>query len=246
MAHTLAVREWVTGLLARCPSDCPLCRSRANGGLLCPACTHELGRAMQAAVPRCPCCCLVLDAKGICHDCSRIAPAYDRIIAAFDYAFPGNLLIHQFKQQRRFVSAKMLSALLWHQIRLAQFGLANDTILLPVPASRASLKLRGFNPAGELARSLGRRLGLRCRTDVLFRHRETGQQKYLGRQQRASALVGLYGCHGSVSGWRVALVDDVMTTGSTLNSLAVLLKEAGAVSVCGLVLARTPLRERAN
>ena len=246
MAHTTVLREWVGAILACCPGDCPLCGTRTSGGLLCSDCTHEVCRSLRVTTPRCRCCALVLDRNGECPDCRSIRPHYDRVIVAFDYAFPGTLLIHQLKRQRRLLVARVLSSLLAHQVRAGFPALANDTMLLPVPASRNSLRERGFSPAAEVARHLGYALRLPCRTDILFRHHESAPQKHQGRRQRLAGACGLYGCSSAVAGRAVALVDDVMTTGATLDGLAAVVRQAGARSVCGLVLARTPLRERTD
>lgn len=244
MAHTAILREWLEAFLACCPGDCPLCGTRTSGGMLCHDCTHAVCYSFLSGGPRCARCRLALDRHGACPDCRTLQPRYERVVAAFDYAFPGTLLVHQLKRQRRFLVARLLAALLAHQVRASTPALANDTMLLPVPASRASLLERGFNPAAEVARHLGRALHLPCRTDVLFRTRESAPQKQRGRLQRLAGAEGLYGCSAAVRGRAVALVDDVMTTGATLDGLSAVVLQAGARSVCALVLARTPLRER--
>ena len=246
MAHRTLLREWFGAILTCCPGDCPLCGTRTSGGLLCPDCELEVCRSLCAMTPRCVCCALMLDRHGDCPDCRARQPHYDRVIVAFDYAFPGTLLIHQLKRQRRLLVARVLSSLLAHQVRAGFPALANDTMLLPVPASRNSLRERGFSPAAEVARHLGHALRLPCRTDVLFRHHESAPQKQQGRQQRLAGALGLYGCSRAVAGRAVALVDDVMTTGATLDSVAAVVRQAGARSVCGFVIARTPLRGRTD
>lgn len=244
MAYTIRLREWLGAVLARCPADCPLCGVRAAGGGLCTTCELALHRSVLKGGPRCSRCALSLDLQGICHDCEALKPAFDKVFMAFDYVFPGTLLIHQLKRQRRFLLARMLADDLARQVRASTSPPSGDTILLPVPASQRSLRERGFSPAAELARHLGRALGLPCRTDVLYRCQEVAPQKLLARRQRLAAVPDLYACHGGVNGRAVALVDDVMTTGATLHSLSQVLKQAGAASVSALVVARTPLRER--
>lgn len=114
------------------------------------------------------------------------------------------------------------------------------TLLLPIPASRASLMRRGFNPAGELARALGQRLAVPVRHGLLVRTREGPKQSELGRVARLRESVDMFVARGSLSGHHVGLVDDVMTTGGTLGAATDALLDQGAASVSVLVAARTP------
>ncbi len=226
--------------VARIPSACGLCQGAASGGSLCQFCKAAVLRSVSANMPRCPVCFLALPAGAECADCSRHAPAFDRIIAAFDYAPPGDLLIHYLKAGRRFTSAAMLSGLLADAVRHAAPALPEHAILVPVPASRASILARGFNPAAEIARGLASIWNMECRPGLLRRAQEGTRQTHLGRRERASSVQYLYDCPSRVDGAVIAVVDDVMTTGSTLNSIALQFKAAGAAAVHGVVLARTP------
>ncbi|WP_353153309.1 ComF family protein [Pollutimonas bauzanensis] len=230
--------------IALVPTSCVLCQGRAKGGSLCVFCHAAVMRSMLDGRPRCLACCLALDAAMQCPDCVQRLPAFDRVIAAFDYAAPGDLLIHYLKAGRRFTSAAMLAGLLAQAVRHATLALPDDAILVPVPASRASIRERGFNPAAEVARCLARQLGMACRPGLLLRAQEGRRQTHLGRIERVSSSLALYSCPMRVDGAAIVVVDDVMTTGSTLHSIAQVLKAAGAASVCGLVLARTPYVSR--
>lgn len=115
--------------------------------------------------------------------------------------------------------------------------------LVPIPASRASLRRRGFNPAAELARALGRQCRLPCRAQWLQRTGYAPKQATLTREARLTAPRLLYTCPQPVTGATVALVDDVMTTGSTLDAAALVLRAAGAARVVALVAARAPAGE---
>jgi ComF family protein len=230
-------------LIARLPSDCALCQGQAQGGRLCPGCLADATRSMGSSQPRCKVCALALATGQGCPDCAVRKPAFDRIIAAFDYAPPGDLLIQHFKAGRRFAYARMLAGMLACQARLATPALSRHTILVPVPASRASIIKRGFNPAAEVARCLARQLQLACRPDLLLRVQEGAKQTRLNRAQRAMNTQILYACPQRLDQAAIAVVDDVLTTGSTLHSIALQFRAAGASSVCGLVLARTPCRQ---
>lgn len=120
---------------------------------------------------------------------------------------------------------------------------ADAPVLVPIPSSDASLRRRGFNPAGELATSLGSLLGLRVRRDVLRRRREGPRQTHSARAARLHATAGLFETVGGLDGCSIGLVDDVMTTGATVNDACAALLRAGAARVTVLVAARTPLRQ---
>jgi ComF family protein len=238
----LRVRRRYESVLECVPTSCPLCQGRARGGRLCHGCLGDVTRSMRGAAPRCPICCLALAHHGGCPDCLLRAPAFERIIAAFDYALPGEVLIRHLKVANRFAHARMLAELVAHAVNIAVPAAPGHTILVPVPASRASIYRRGFNPAAEVARCLSWQLSLRYRPDLLLRTHEGVKQTSLSRVQRAQSAQRLYRCARRVDGAHIAVVDDVATTGSTLHSIAREFKAAGAASVCGLVIARTPYR----
>ncbi len=258
---------WLRALLARVPADCPRCGARARGGRPCPAC---LPAPIRAGDPRrCPVCAQRL--AGLpCPDCARRPPAFDRVIAAFDYEAAGRELILLYKARRRFELSGALADLLVEAVETARlpgaegFGIAGtvgaarivrgvgaaetagaaevfpprSTILVPVPARREAILRRGFNPAAELARALSARMGLRCEPGMLLRTGEGVKQALLDRAARRAAPREAYRCGPVPRGCHVAVVDDVLTTGGTLDGIARALKAAGAATVTGLVLAR--------
>jgi len=237
------------GLAAACgkiPTSCPLCASSARGGCLCAACQQEFAAA-KAHGKRCARCDLIGFSADECPDCLALSPAFERVIAAFDYAAPGDVLIQQFKQTR-FQTARLLADVL--AATAAQIDLPPwwpQAVLVPIPSTRTALRRRGFNPAAELARQLSRRLPLRMRMDWLLRHPAAHRQppqKQLSREARLWMQQGAYVCPLALSNAHVVLVDDVMTTGATLHSAANVLLDAGAATVWGLVAARAPAIER--
>jgi ComF family protein len=160
-------------------------------------------------------------------------------MAAFDYRPPADALIQMLKTRLRLSMAPVLARLLAAAIR-REGGLPTGVLLVPVPASRASLRLRGMNPAGEIARSLAAEMALPLARGALRRRRETARQTSLGRRARQTGAAGLFVGSSRVRGRHVAVVDDVMTTGSTVQAAAEALLAAGAASVTILVAARTP------
>lgn len=113
-------------------------------------------------------------------------------------------------------------------------------VLVPVPLHPRRLRERGYNQSGLLARELCRLTSLPVEEDTLFRHRNSGAQiRARDSEERRSNVLGAFGCRNEkLGGRRVLLIDDVCTTGATLNSCAIALKKAGVTSVWGLALAR--------
>jgi ComF family protein len=246
-ATVTALRGGCRAAMARLPVDCLLCGQRTRADGLCPPCLAELVGSMRGAAPRCPVCALALNGLGRCPDCAMQRPAFDRVVAAFDYAHPGDLLVRRLKAGRRFDCAPMLAAVLARQIQYRRApaecagpGLARRTIVAPVPSGKASVRRRGFNPAAEVARCLARQLHLAYNPALVQRVRQGGSQKYLSHSARLRNTRNMYRCGGNVARAHVAVVDDVLTTGGTAHSIALQLKAAGAASVSVWVLARTP------
>ncbi|MBV7482851.1 ComF family protein [Bordetella sp. BOR01] len=237
------LRSAARRMLAGLASDCPLCGGLAAGGLLCPGCAVDIGRTMHDGGPRCARCALRLEAAAqSCPDCARAAPAFTRTIAAFDYEPPFDSLIGRYKAERRYGLATALAQLLADATARQVVRLHPATLLIPIPSSQASLRRRGFNPAAELAAGLAAALRLPLRRGVLQRVREGPRQAAGNRQARRQGAQGLFHCGQPVPGCRVGLVDDVMTTGSTVDAAARALLQAGAAEVTVLVAARTPVR----
>jgi ComF family protein len=112
--------------------------------------------------------------------------------------------------------------------------------LLPVPLSANRLRERGFNQTVEIGRAVSRATGTAMRLDACERTRDTPAQLDLPLAERAKNVRGAFHCPRLLEGARVAVLDDVMTTGSTLDEIAATLKRAGAAYVCNWVVARTP------
>lgn len=259
MAHMRMLREFLqktSALRAGIPLECLLCSRRTPGGL-CVWCQTAVLESTSNAVRRCLRCDLLLDLREPgCPDCGSLSPFLQGVVAAFDYAWPGELLIRALKRQGRFSVAPLLADLLAERLkqRAAGVGLqdvlgqaaeqrssaATSMVVTAVPASRRSLVERGFNPAAEVGRILARRLGLPWRPELVSRKDDGRQQKALGRAARRAEVQGRYAAEMALEGRQVLLVDDVMTTGSTLSAIADVLHEKGASRVWGAVVARTP------
>ena len=179
----------------------------------------------------------------VCLSCLREPPTWRSAACAEDYAFPWNDLIGDFKFRCDVGLATLLADRLAAALRQTPRGTEVD-LLLPVPLSTPRLQHRGFNQAWELARRLGDLLRIPAEPHVLQRPVDTHHQAELSLQERSLNLKGAFmvnpQARPAVAGRRVALVDDVMTTGSTFREATRALLLAGAGSVDVWAVARTP------
>lgn len=217
------------GLDRLLPRTCLLC-GMASGEALCPGCAADLPRLGEHA---CPLCAQPLAAPApACGACLKSPPAYDATHVALRYAFPADQLVLMLKFGHRLASAEFLAARM-----LAGPHPAGD-VLVPVPLSRQRLRERGFNQAVELARPLARALGLPLDVSSLARVRDTLPQSRLPWRARRGNLRRAFACAADFTGRAVIVVDDVMTSGATLDAVARTLKDHGAARVENWVAAR--------
>lgn len=253
-----SIREKIRRIL-RAP--CPLCGLTAVGGDLCLAC-ENLVRFDFDAQRHCPRClyqdplAVTLavqvhanvprpDSTRLCGTCMQRAAvgalSYSHAVAGMHFAPPGDQLMRRFKAQARLTDAGLFARLLWRNMCLQIPQLPHLQALVPIPSGREAILKRGMNPAGEIARELAWLSGVPLRGQWLRRTRETTSQKSLDWRARQDSVRGLYEVPGPsriCGGW-VGLVDDVLTTGSTLEQASTELLRAGAVGVVALVAART-------
>lgn len=217
---------------AHLPQSCVLCGMRAEGGLLCGGCAGDLPTLPE---PRCPQCALPSADGGLCGHCLKRPPRFDRTRAALAYDFPLDALVQAFKYQHRLELADLFSTLMAEQAA----GHPLPDLLLPMPLHAERLAERGYNQAAEVARRLSLRLGVAWDGNACHRTRATASQAGLDLKARQRNLRGAFECGRDLSGRRVALVDDVMTSGSSLDELASVVKRAGAAEVEAWVVGRT-------
>jgi len=231
-------------LSAAIGAACALCNGPAPAGRLCFGCTRDVRHSMRYHPWRCARCALALPAPGPCPDCADQTPSLEKVVAAFDYIYPADSLILRYKNARQFQLAAAFAALAVDAIQLESPGgcppWPAETPLIPIPGSQRSLRRRGFNPAGEFASRLGRLLSMPVLHSLLYREPDHLKQSTLNRRQRRANTAHLYYCARNIRLPYAVLVDDVLTTGSTLNTAARALKAAGARRVSAVVIARTP------
>ncbi len=209
--------------------SCFLCRGAARG-ILCPACDADLPRLAGTLCPRCA---LPSPGAAVCGRCLADAPHYDATVAALAYRFPADTLVHSLKFRGQLALAPLMGNLLIEKIK------ERIDLVVPVPLSRERLRERGYNQAAEIARHIAKQRRVPLELTIMTRERNTQAQADLPWSDRARNVRGAFRCERSLDGAAIAVVDDVMTTGATLDELAATLKRAGAARVVNWVIART-------
>ena len=207
--------------------SCFVCRA-ASRELLCEACREELPRLGDELCPRCA---LPSPRAAVCGRCLSEPPAYDATTAALAYDFPADTLVHALKFRGELALAPLLGSLL--SASIASWSVDR---VIPVPLSSGRLRGRGYNQSVEIARHLARG---KLDVDTCVRRGDAVPQTELPWDERRRNVRGAFGCRRPLTGATVAVVDDVMTTGATLDELALTLKRAGAARVVNWVVART-------
>lgn len=230
-------------LLRHWPAVCEVC-DRWPSQTVCQPCRQR----HAPVLPRCPGCALPL-APGL-HTCVRCvespASALDRCLARVDYTYPWVNVIAEFKFKQQPAWAGHLAKLMLED-ELAQELLHSADLIAPIPLPASRLRERGYNQAWELARHLHSQTSAAGEAvpDLLLRAETIHTQHDLPRHQRfehaQQVLSGNPARTQHISNAHVLLIDDVMTTGATLQAAATLLRFAGAASVKALVFARTPV-----
>lgn len=206
------------------PAACLICGQTATGQALdiCKPCHSALPWQSHA----CPHCAATLPTGALhCGACLRRPPPFQAATSALHYHFPVDRLLQQFKFQGQLAVGRLLGELLAG--RLAARAEPLPACIVPVPLHPARLAERGFNQAAELARPLARRLNLTITHDLCHRVRDTAHQAQLAAAERRRNLRDAFDVRGRVP-THLAILDDIITTGSTVTELARALRRAGA------------------
>lgn len=205
--------------------------------MLCPACSGDLPRigacCQQCGLPG------QLGEAGLCAQCLRHPPSWDKAIAALSYEYPVDHLVRRFKFHGDLACGQLLAEVL-AQLVLSRMRLSAEyrpDLVIPVPLHFLRRFRRGYNQAELLARVLHQRCGIPIALGRLRRVVNTEAQSGLDRKARRKNLEHAFACKPVEAG-HVALVDDVLTTGTTLQECASVIKKAGAGKVSVWVAAR--------
>jgi len=218
------------------PPTCLLCGAVGVAGLdLCAGCLRDLPRNRTA----CPRCATPLPPGGIgaCAHCRAQPPDFDRAFVPFRYQPPVDFLITRLKFGGRLTCARLLGELF--AAALAERGEPLPDCITPVPLHPRRLRERGFNQALELARAAARRCGIPLWINGLRRVRHTVPQTQLDARQRQTNPLGAFALAAPLPGTRIALMDDVVTTASTVAECARVLRAGGATEIEIWAIGRT-------
>ena len=224
------------------PPRCLLCGSSGRDDMdLCGHCY----RALPFNHVSCAVCALPLPQRTsqdtVCGRCQKKAPYYDQAFSLFSYQQPVIWFIQQLKFNEKLVHARLLGDLLASSGCIER--IVDDVCILPVPLFKKRLRQRGFNQSIELARALSKKTGWPMELQRVQRVRETSAQTGLDAKERRKNIRGAFEVVEPLPQKHVVIVDDVVTTGSTVNELSRVLKKSGVEKVTVLGLARAPLNK---
>jgi ComF family protein len=218
------------------PPTCLLCNQPGNNSLdLCKGCfesfiknqhcCYRCGEILTQQVPT----------PSLCGHCLKQQPVFEKTHAPFIYQSSIRYLIQQLKFNAQYKNARLLGALLAHQvIQTAEM----PELIIPVPLHSARYRQRGFNQALEIARTVAKITTLPLNTCSCIRIRNTLQQIDLPAKQRRLNMKKAFAIKTPISAHHIAIVDDVMTTGTTVNELAKALNQSGVSRIDIWVCAR--------
>jgi ComF family protein len=214
------------------PARCLLCDQPGMRNMdVCETCWKELPLNRLC----CPVCALPLAAPAVaCGICLRRTPEFHRTVAPMQYHAPISVLMSRFKFHQDLAAGRLLTELFCRHTKDVEL----PDVLVPVPLHGKRLRQRGFDQALELAKGIATRKSLRLRSDVLSRIRYTEAQTDLNAVERRKNCKGAFVLNTHVLPPHIALVDDVMTTGTTVGECAKVLRNAGVKRVDVWVMAR--------
>jgi len=207
----------------------------ASSSQVCHACLADLPRIGNACLRCANPLTLSQQSQVICPACQQKAPPFTQVVAPFEYRFPIDQMIQlaKFNGQPHYLNP--LAELLSEHLRDKPM----PELIIPVPLHRKRLQERQYNQAALLAKRVARNLGIPFSNRLLIKTENTPHQAELGRKARSKNLRNSFCCSGSPPA-SVAVVDDVMTTGTTAAEITRVLKAAGCQQVYIWIIARTP------
>ena len=225
------------------PLRCVVCAMRRGMPQisLCEQCEADFFSAHRSRCERCAISMSAAHAGGhrLCGQCLGQPPHFDATTTLAEYVSPIDGMVKALKFTARLDLASFFGRLLALRV-LAQSTDERKSIVIPVPLAFERARQRGFNQSHHIARAFAAASDKRLAADRLLRVRHTPPQQALALKERRLNVRGAFAVEGNVDGESVFVVDDVMTTGSTLDEVARVLKRAGAAHVHNLIVARTP------
>ncbi|MBF0458182.1 MAG: ComF family protein [Nitrospirae bacterium] len=220
------------------PSVCPVCKKPSDELATSPICGVCWANMSRLPTNVCSVCAKPLEVEGItkCGDCYAEKPFYYTVRAYAEFTGAMKEAVHLFK----FSGVRRLARPLAELFKTIEIPEAD--LIVPVPLTKKRLTERGFNQSLLLAKALSDFTKIPLSYDTLLKVKETPHQTSLSGVDRIKSLKNAFVSAVSVKGKSIAVVDDVLTTGATLNECAKALVKAGARDVAGIVAARTVLQ----
>jgi ComF family protein len=227
------------------PTSCRLCML-PDKHMLCDGCKQQCVSTHTARCAQCGHPSVMQSTDYACRFCSSHIPAFDATVVATDYVSPMDRLVIDLKFNGQLHLGVLLATLLRDAcLRGSQLAIHFPDMLIATPLSEQRLQERGYNQALEIAKPLGKMLGIPVVARLLIRQRHTKAQSGLTAEERNNNLHQAFTIDDTmlpmIEGCHIGVVDDVMTTGQTCNEIATVLKTAGASRVTNFVFARTLL-----
>jgi len=228
------------------PAQCLICALASNNKLICLFCEKKI----LSKRSYCLHCALPLNKNSdYCGDCLSKDYLFDQLHALGDYTKPLSTLIKQLKYQQHLLAGELLAQLLFKSIllRYTKTELSQFDLLLAVPLHPQKLRLRGFNQAQIICDSLHKQLQIPILKNYILRNKKTTAQEGLSISKRKVNLKNAFTYNKDsperLTGKNIILVDDVVTTGATINSLCEVLHERGVNSITVFCISRTSLEK---
>ena len=209
--------------------NCLLCSAQSRR-LWCAACDRDLVRNEYA----CRICAARLGRAGVCGRCLAKKPLFRRTVTAFSYAYPLKFVIRAFKYNNHPEYAATFAAIMAERLAREEM----PEVIVPVPLYKKRQQARGYNQSGLLARRLARLLGVRSEQSLCYRAIDTLPQSTLPIETRKKNIKGAFRLNTRHPPRRLAIVDDVVTTGATVSELALTFKRAGSEIIDVWTIAR--------
>ena len=219
--------------------NCVLCNANINAPqtsnhAVCRPCLNDLPWHPTNSCPQCG-----LTSSGmVCGRCLNSPPDFDATKAVFLYAYPIDAMMQRYKYGNNLNLGETFGEFLAEKMNIED-GLKNIDLIIPMPLHAIRLKERGFNQALEIAKLVCKNHKDKLDYKSIERQTLTPPQASLPLKERVKNIKGAFKVNADLAGKRIAIIDDVMTTGASLNELAITLKKAGAVHVECWVIART-------
>ena len=225
------------------PTLCMVCE-QAEAEIVCHPCRDRIAYKRLQFGPSCLVCALpIRPHQSLCAQCEQAKPAFDHVTYLDLYQEPLRQALHLLKYQKRLACASGF-ALLWNVFHQHTLKTCDADVLIPVPLSPTKLAARGFNQAWEIAKRFDLPKSIRRIPNLMISQATHTAQASLNRAERTVSTQDRFALKGGAASMirdqHILIVDDVMTTGSTIHSLATTLKKSGAKRVSAWTILRTP------